>query len=92
VTGIDMRKMEIATSNIGAKSMRCRVHFYNDTPNDRGEMFHVLQCSVEIRAAKSQDRAVEAAKRRFARKEAISDWRIHAQIVEVVEIESGAHP
>jgi hypothetical protein len=47
----------------------------------------VCQRSVDIRAARSRDRAIEAAKKRFARLEHVGEWWLHARLV---EIEAGA--
>ena len=41
------------------------------------------QRTIIIRSARSRERAVAAAKERFARLEGIRDWRIHAKIIEV---------
>ena len=69
--------------------MRYRFTFYNDLTNDCGLGFHCPQRLIEIRSAKSRDRALEAAKRRFARGEKIADWRIHASAVEIEELSDG---
>ena len=37
--------------------------------------------------ARSRERAIEAAKKRFARLEGIRDWRDHARIIEVSTID-----
>jgi hypothetical protein len=41
------------------------------------------QRTIIIRSARSRERAIEAAKKRFARLEGIRDWRTHAKIIEV---------
>jgi hypothetical protein len=41
------------------------------------------QRTIIIRSARSRERAIEAAKKRFARLEGIRDWRTHATIIEV---------
>jgi hypothetical protein len=48
------------------------------------------QRAIIIRSARSRERAIEAAKKRFARLENIRDWRDHAKIIEVSII--GADP
>jgi hypothetical protein len=59
-----------------------RVCFINDIPrNDK--VFHCCQRSIIIRSARSPERAVEAAKKRFARLEGIRDWKIHAALIEI---------
>ena len=67
-----------------------RISFFNDLTNSSGHPFHCCQRVVEIRAAKSKDRAIEAAKRRFARRESISHWHVHAHTIAVEEIASHA--
>jgi hypothetical protein len=59
-----------------------RVCFFNDIPrNDR--LFRCCQRSIIIRSARTPERAIEAAKRRFVRLEGIPHWQIHASLVEV---------
>jgi hypothetical protein len=65
-----------------------RIGFFNELRNDSGHMFHCCQRVVEIRLAKTKERAIEAAKRRFAHRERISNWSIHARSIEVEEIEN----
>ena len=60
-----------------------RVSFFNELTNSRGTLYKVCQRSVEIRTARSLDRAVEAAKKRFARLEHVGEWRLHARLFEV---------
>jgi hypothetical protein len=48
------------------------------------------QRAIIIRSARSRERAIEAAKKRFARLEGIRDWRDHANIIEVSTIENDA--
>ena len=56
-----------------------RVCFINEIPrNDK--LFRCCQRSIVIRSARSPERAVEAAKKRFARLEGIRDWKIHAAL------------
>jgi hypothetical protein len=63
-----------------------RVCFINQIP--RGpELFRCCQRSIVIRKARSPERAMEAAKKRFARLEAIRDWKIHAEMIEMQEID-----
>jgi len=58
------------------------VSFINDIPRG-GKLFHCCQRSVVIRAARNPERAVEAAKKRFARIEGICNWNIHAGRIEL---------
>jgi hypothetical protein len=60
-----------------------RVSFFNELTSSRGTLYKVCQRSVEIRTARSLDRAVEAAKKRFARLERVGEWRLHARLFEV---------
>ena len=72
-----------------------RVSFFNELTNSRGTLYKVCQRSVEIRTARSLDRAVEAAKKRFARLEHVGEWRLHARLFEVeplVEDRDGVEP
>jgi hypothetical protein len=63
-----------------------RVCFFNEIPrNDR--LFKCCQRSIVIRAARTPERAIEAAKKRFARLEGIRDWKIHAGLVEIAPID-----
>lgn len=55
-----------------------RICFFNDLMNSTGHPFHCCQRTIEIRAAKSKDRAIAAAKRRFARSEGVAHWHIRA--------------
>ena len=64
-----------------------RVSFFNELTNSRGTLYKVCQRSVEIRTARSLDRAVEAAKKRFARLERVGEWRLHARLFEVEPLE-----
>jgi hypothetical protein len=50
------------------------------------------QRAIIIRAARSRERAIEAAKERFARLEGIHDWRDHAKMIEVSIIEADQPP
>jgi hypothetical protein len=48
------------------------------------------QRAIVIRFARSRERAIEAAKKRFARLEGIRDWRDHAKMIEVSTIDCSA--
>jgi hypothetical protein len=63
-----------------------RVSFINDIPRG-AKLFHCCQRSIVIRAARNPERAVEAAKKRFARLESICDWNIHAGRIELETID-----
>jgi len=66
-----------------------RIRFINELTNSSGHPFHCCQRVIEIRAAKSKDRAIQAAKHRFARHEHIPHWHIRAHALEVEEMRSG---
>ena len=59
----------------------CSVHFYRKI---LGVPFAAPQGKIEIRWARNQVRAVEAAKRRFARRLSLSDWRLAADSFDIV--------
>lgn len=63
-----------------------RVKFMNDLVNSSGHKFRCCQDAIEIRVAKSRDRAIQAAKHRFARRQAVPSWTIRAHRIEVEEI------
>ena len=65
-----------------------RISFLNELTNDSGHVFHCCQGVVDIRRAKDRDRALEAAKRRFARSEKVGHWSHHAGSFEIEEIEA----
>jgi len=67
-----------------------RIKFMNDLMNSSGHSFHCCQEAIEIRLAKSKERAVQAAKHRFARRQAIPHWTVRAHLIEVEEIPSVA--
>jgi len=50
------------------------------------------QRAIIIRSARSRERAIEAAKKRFARLEDVRDWRDHAKLIEVSIIEADQPP
>jgi hypothetical protein len=62
-----------------------RVRFLNEIPRN-DQLFRCCQRSILIRAARTPERAIEAAKMRFARLEAIRDWQIHASLIEIEPI------
>ena len=68
-----------------------RVSFINDIPRNE-KLFHCCQRSIVIRAARSRERTVEAAKKRFARLEGICNWSIHAGRIELEVIDLPAKP
>ena len=69
-----------------------RIKFMNDLVNSSGHNFHCCQQAIEIGAAKSKERAVEAAKHRFARRQAVPHWTARAHLIEVEEIAPPPRP
>jgi hypothetical protein len=67
------------------------VRFINEIPRNE-RLFHCCQRSIVIRSARSPERAVEAAKKRFARLEGIRDWKIHATLIEMEPIDTETKP
>jgi hypothetical protein len=63
-----------------------RVCFINEIPRE-GRLFRCCQRSIVIRRARSPERALEAAKKRFARLEGCRDWKIRADMIEMEEID-----
>jgi len=70
-----------------------RVCFINEIPRNE-RLFRCCQRSIIIRSARTPERAIEAAKKRFARLEGISNWKIHAAFIEVepIDIEQEQRP
>jgi hypothetical protein len=66
-----------------------RICFINEIARGN-KLFRCCQRSIVIRSARSPQRAVEAAKKRFARIEGIHDWNIHAGMIEMEEIDLSA--
>ncbi len=60
-----------------------RVSFFNDLTNCYGKSFRVCQRSIVIRFARNRERAIEAAKIRFARLEHVGKWTLRARSIEV---------
>jgi hypothetical protein len=62
---------------------RYRVSFFKNLLSSDEHQLRCLQQSIVIRRARSVDRAIEAAKRRFERCCHLADWRLHADGVEL---------
>src|SRR5215204_1149283 len=68
----------------GAAAMRrYRVTFFKNLLSSDGHLFKCLQQSIEIRRAKTVDRAVQAAERRYERICRVPDWKLHADTHEL---------
>ena len=57
--------------------------FFKNLLGFHGQTSRCLQQAIVIRRAKSVERAVEAAKRRFERRCHVADWSLHADGVEI---------
>ena len=64
-----------------------RVSFINEIPRNQ-RLFRCCQRVITIRSARTPERAVEAAKKRFARLEGIRNWKIHAALIAIESIET----
>ena len=60
-----------------------RVAFFKRLLSSNGQSFKCLQHTVEIRRAKSTNRAIKAAERRYERLHHASDWRLYADSFEL---------
>ena len=68
-----------------------RVCFINEIPRNH-KLFRCCQRSIVIPSAPSTEWAIEAAKQQFAELEGISDWRIHAALIETEPVDLEAEP
>jgi hypothetical protein len=68
-----------------------RVCFINEIPRNE-KLFRCCQRSIIIRSARTPERAIEAAKKRFARLEGIRDWKFHAALIEIEPIDIETKP
>lgn len=62
------------------------VHFLKDVLGENGHECEVRQSTVEVEA-RSEDHAIELAKTRFCEKQALRHWSLHADRVQIAEIE-----
>ena len=63
-----------------------RVTFFKLLTSSNGKTAKVCQRAVDIHSARDRDRAIRAAKSRFAHLEGVGDWKLHADIFEVVPL------
>jgi hypothetical protein len=68
-----------------------RVCFINEIPRNE-KLFRCCQRSIIVRSARTPERAVEAAKKRFARLEGIRNWKIHAALIEIEPLDTEMKP
>jgi hypothetical protein len=59
------------------------VHFYKRLLSSDGHSFKCLQQTIQICRAKSFDRAVQAAERKYERSQRVSDWKLRADSLEL---------
>ena len=62
---------------------RYRVSFFRNLLNSDGRESKCLQRSIVIRRARSVERAVEAAKRRYERLCHVADWNLYADGIDL---------
>lgn len=60
-----------------------RVTFFKNLVNSNGHQFKCPQGTVEIRRARSLDRAFRAAERRYERAKKICNWTLYADVAEL---------
>jgi hypothetical protein len=83
---------KIADRRMGGTQMPSyRVCFMNEIPRNE-KLFRCCQRSIIIQSARTPERAIEAAKKRFAKLEGICDWKIHAALIEIEPIDSATKP
>lgn len=68
---------------------RYRVRFIKHIYDSTGHPHDSVEGTVEVRQAKSQDRAVTAAQRRFERQKGIPSWSLYA---DRFEVDAGQEP
>ena len=63
-----------------------RIRFFRTVVNEAGVQFKTTLDVIEIRAARSTERAISAAKRRFARKHHLPTWEhlAHGYVIEEI--------
>jgi hypothetical protein len=88
IIGRRMASTTIRGCQMGERQMPSyRVSFINEIPRNE-KLFRCCQRVIMIRSARTSERAIEAAKKRFARLEGIRDWGIHASQIEIETIDS----
>ena len=63
--------------------VRYRVSFFKDLNSSDGHPFKCIQKVIEIRHARSADRAVKAAELRYERLHRVHDWTLHSDCLEL---------
>ena len=68
--------------------MTCyRVTFFKNLVNSIGHQFKCQQGTIDIRRARSDERALQAAQRRYERSKKIGDWTLYADVAELDAVE-----
>ncbi len=62
---------------------RYRVSFFKYLLSSDGHPTKALQSTIEVRHARTPDRAIKAAQLRYGRQCAVRDWRLHADALEM---------
>jgi hypothetical protein len=86
---LDSRKAQTFENREEAPMAAYVVSFFNELCNDIGKVHKVCQSRVVIRRAHSEPRAVEAAKKRFARQQKVTRWDLRARQYEVEPVNEG---
>ncbi len=58
------------------------VHFMKDVLGENGRQSEICQCTLEIEAD-NESEAAEIAKTRFCEQQALRDWSLHADRIQV---------
>ena len=62
--------------------------FFKNLVNSNGHQFKCPQGSIDIRRARSDKRALQAAQRRFERAKKIGNWTLYADVAELDTVET----
>jgi hypothetical protein len=73
----------LASKTRGRVMADYRVLFFNNLVNSYGKPFKCLQRAITVSSANDAEEALENAKREFERLEHVSNWKYHAQFLEV---------
>ena len=64
-----------------------RISFFKNLVSSNGHRFKCLQAEIEICGSAGPSEAVEAASREFELRHGLSDWRFHADLVEIANVD-----
>jgi hypothetical protein len=67
---------------------RYRVSFFKNLLSSDGHPLRCLQRTIEIRGARTADRAAMAAERRYERLTGVPDWKLRADLIEMEAVEN----